>query len=143
MKPSQVVLKLRRIAAAIENSKKPDKLLVAKDLKKLMAAINPPDLPSWDEVENSLSNAFDNLDWEAVAQQEKGSLLLTSEPAYTIYKTHSVAIQAHNIGGKYSVSVSEPGDFEQVYSATPDTFNADAAAKEVVEVLRNILESGE
>jgi hypothetical protein len=36
MKPSQVISKLRQIATIIENSKRPDKLLVAKDLKQVI-----------------------------------------------------------------------------------------------------------
>jgi len=39
MKPSQLASQLRRIAAAIDNSKKPDRTLVARDLKKVLAAV--------------------------------------------------------------------------------------------------------
>jgi hypothetical protein len=39
MKPSQVIYKLRRIAADIENSKKPDRNLVARDLRQILAKI--------------------------------------------------------------------------------------------------------
>jgi len=40
MKPSQVASYLRRIASAIEKSRKPDRLLVARDLRKLIAGIS-------------------------------------------------------------------------------------------------------
>ena len=40
MKPSQLASQLRRIAAAIDNSKNPDRTLVAKDLKKVLAAVS-------------------------------------------------------------------------------------------------------
>ncbi len=42
MTPSQAADRLRRIAVAIEASKNPDKELVVKDLKKVLAAISPP-----------------------------------------------------------------------------------------------------
>ena len=41
MKPSQLASQLRRIAAAIDNSKKPDRTLVARDLKKVLAGLTP------------------------------------------------------------------------------------------------------
>jgi hypothetical protein len=40
MKPSQTAQALRRIAANIQNSKNPDRNLVARDLKKILAAIS-------------------------------------------------------------------------------------------------------
>ena len=39
MKPSQVVIALRRIAAGIQASKKPDRRLVVRDLKKIIAKV--------------------------------------------------------------------------------------------------------
>lgn len=42
MKPSQVASTLRRIATAIEKSRKPDKNLVAKDLKRLISVFTGP-----------------------------------------------------------------------------------------------------
>jgi hypothetical protein len=39
MKPSQTAQSLRRIASKIQNSKNPDRILVARDLKKLLAAV--------------------------------------------------------------------------------------------------------
>jgi hypothetical protein len=39
MKPSQLVATLRRIASNIERSKNPDRTLVARDLKKVVAAL--------------------------------------------------------------------------------------------------------
>jgi hypothetical protein len=45
MKPSQVVDTLRRIATAIENSKRPDPTLVAADLKKVIANLTEPTNP--------------------------------------------------------------------------------------------------
>jgi hypothetical protein len=39
MKPSELANSLRRIAAAIDASKKPDRRLVARDLKKILSAI--------------------------------------------------------------------------------------------------------
>ena len=41
MKPSQLASQLLRIASKIENSKSPDRSLVARDLKKVLAGINP------------------------------------------------------------------------------------------------------
>ena len=43
MKPSQLAAKLRQIATTIDNSKQPDRTLVARDLKKVLAAVNAPD----------------------------------------------------------------------------------------------------
>jgi hypothetical protein len=40
MKPSQLASQLRRIASAIDNSKQPDRTLVARDLKKVLAGIS-------------------------------------------------------------------------------------------------------
>ena len=40
MKPSQLASQLRRIASAIDNSKSPDRTLVARDLKKILAAVS-------------------------------------------------------------------------------------------------------
>ena len=40
MKPSQLASQLRRIASAIDNSKSPDRTLVARDLKKVLQSIN-------------------------------------------------------------------------------------------------------
>jgi hypothetical protein len=42
MKPSQLASQLRRIASAIDNSKKPDRTLVAKELKSVLAAVAKP-----------------------------------------------------------------------------------------------------
>jgi len=39
MKPSELANSLRRIAAAIDNSKSPDRTIVARDLKKVLAAV--------------------------------------------------------------------------------------------------------
>jgi len=39
MKPSQVAIALRRIAAGIQASKKPDRRLVVRDLKKIIAKV--------------------------------------------------------------------------------------------------------
>jgi len=39
MKPSQLASQLRRIASAIDNSKNPDRTLVARDLKKILSAV--------------------------------------------------------------------------------------------------------
>jgi hypothetical protein len=41
MKPSQVASKLRQIAAAIDNSRNPRADLVARDLKRIVAAVEP------------------------------------------------------------------------------------------------------
>jgi hypothetical protein len=46
MKPSQLASQLRRIASKIENSKSPDRSLVARDLKKVLAGINPASVTS-------------------------------------------------------------------------------------------------
>jgi len=40
MKPSQLASQLRRIAAAIDKSRNPDRNLVARDLKKVIAAVD-------------------------------------------------------------------------------------------------------
>jgi hypothetical protein len=40
MKPSQLASQLRRIASAIDNSKQPDRTLVARDLKKVLASVS-------------------------------------------------------------------------------------------------------
>lgn len=42
MKPSQLVTRLRQIAAEVEASKKPSKQLVAKDIKQLIATLSGP-----------------------------------------------------------------------------------------------------
>ena len=39
MKPSQLAGQLRRIASAIDSSRNPDRSLVARDLKKVIAAV--------------------------------------------------------------------------------------------------------
>jgi hypothetical protein len=41
VKPSELANSLRRIATAIDASKKPDRRLVARDLKKIIASVNP------------------------------------------------------------------------------------------------------
>jgi len=41
MKPSQLANKLRHIASKIDSSKNPDRTLVARDLKKVLAAVSP------------------------------------------------------------------------------------------------------
>jgi hypothetical protein len=51
MKPFQTVGKLRQIAAAIENSKRPDRNLVAEDLKKIIANLTEPDTTDKPETE--------------------------------------------------------------------------------------------
>jgi hypothetical protein len=43
MKPSEVAFKLRQIAAAIDNSRNPRRDLVARDLKRIIAAVGPFD----------------------------------------------------------------------------------------------------
>ena len=45
MKPSQLAIQLRRIASKIEASKNPDRTLVARDLKKVIANIDLDMLP--------------------------------------------------------------------------------------------------
>jgi len=52
MKPSQTAGKLRQIATAIENSKRPDRNLVAEDLKKIIASLTEPDTADKPEAEN-------------------------------------------------------------------------------------------
>jgi hypothetical protein len=42
MKPSQLASQLRRIAAAIDNSKNPDRNLISRDLKKVLYTISSP-----------------------------------------------------------------------------------------------------
>jgi len=49
MKPAQVSEYLRKIAAAINNSREPRRDLVIADLKQIVAAINPNDVPPWAE----------------------------------------------------------------------------------------------
>jgi len=44
MKPAEVSAKLHRIADAIDNSKKPQRLLVASDLKMVVAAMSADDI---------------------------------------------------------------------------------------------------
>lgn len=51
MKPSELANSLRRIASAIDNSKSPDRTLVARDLKRILAGISsdPPSEPGMSE----------------------------------------------------------------------------------------------
>ncbi len=46
MKPSEAAETLRKIAAAIDNSKSPDKARVASDLKKVLAAVEAAPAPA-------------------------------------------------------------------------------------------------
>lgn len=43
MKPSELATALRRIATRIDNSKRPDRGLVARDLKRVLAAVAAPE----------------------------------------------------------------------------------------------------
>jgi hypothetical protein len=47
MKPSVVANSLRRIASALSNSKNPSRKLVARDLKKILAAISSKEMEVW------------------------------------------------------------------------------------------------
>jgi hypothetical protein len=144
MKPSVVAANLRRIASALSNSKNPSKALVARDLKKILAAIGdapiPQELaaafPDWNAIENSIFNAMNGLDWttEMVLLSDWGV-----EPAETLYNTYGIAIQAFNIKGKQGVAVSEPGDWNVVYETSGGQFDAHAAAKAVVAAIKNLL----
>ncbi len=45
MKPSETAETLRKIAAAIDNSKNPDRRMVAADLKRVLAAVEEEPAP--------------------------------------------------------------------------------------------------
>jgi hypothetical protein len=51
MKPSQVSQELRRIAAALDNSKKPRSDLVAKDIRKILGSLEPKTGPYGVKIE--------------------------------------------------------------------------------------------
>jgi hypothetical protein len=55
MKPSQTAQALQHIASKIENSRNPNKSLVAKDLQQLITRI------AWEDPDDSLSEAYDLL----------------------------------------------------------------------------------
>jgi len=61
MKPSQLASQLRRIASAIDNSQNPDRTLVARDLKKVLAGISrvassTARAITWDEIGDEWSD---------------------------------------------------------------------------------------
>lgn len=79
MKPSELVLHLRRIAAAIDNSQQPHKHLVALDLKKLLARIagqcwrchkNTPDK----QLDGNRGQVCNLCNWKLNKLEEDGKL---------------------------------------------------------------------
>ena len=66
MKPSQVAVVLRRIASKIQASKNPDKNLVAKDLKKIISALQMESNIDWSAIENELNNELNNWNGKAM-----------------------------------------------------------------------------
>ena len=62
MKPSEVSNTLRHIASTIDNSQKPSKELVAKDLKKIIAVVNEEQDSDIDYSKSSTEEYLKNLD---------------------------------------------------------------------------------
>lgn len=74
MKPLQIVHKLYQIATAIENSKRPDRNLVARDLQLLIAALNQTDEKLCIDINNAVRNFVNTkvntkIDWDWDARE--------------------------------------------------------------------------
>jgi hypothetical protein len=75
MKPYQVALKLRQIAATIDNSKNPRRELVASDLYQLISVLRVGATfkrETYDEVKNGiedLAKKADDMGWESTAKK--------------------------------------------------------------------------
>jgi len=134
MKPSQTAQTLRKIAAAIDASKSPDRRLVARDLKKVLAAVGGlggefPDgggeFPdgeqvNWSEIENTLFNALDNWTFtpgDTVVFDQVGGLdRLNEELGLNFFMTITKA-------GDMKLSVSFEGDSDDAWRGSLPLFN--------------------
>ena len=127
MKPSQTAQTLRKIAAAIDASKSPDRRLVARDLKKVLAAVGGlggefPDgeQVNWSEIENTLFNALDNRTFtpgDTVVFDQVGGLdRLNEELGLNFFMTITKA-------GDMKLSVSFEGDSDDAWRGSLPLFN--------------------
>jgi hypothetical protein len=82
MKPSQVAGALRHIASKIQNSKNPDRKLVAQDLQRILVAIDTGRDPQW--CKQHLKEIYDNCNEDL---KGSGEPPLTNEEKTTI-KNH-------------------------------------------------------
>ena len=77
------------------------------------------------ELQNTLANAFDNLNTEEPTQ-------LTCDPLDSIYKEKGVSVVAFRQNGKFLVSIGFEGSAESVYIGHDPDAAALATVKEIV-----------
>ena len=85
-----------------------------------------------DELQNTLANAFDNLNAGELSQ-------ITCDPLDSLYMEKGVSVVALHQNGKLLVSVGFEGSAESVYNGNDPDAAALATVKEIVLCLESIL----
>jgi hypothetical protein len=116
VKPSELSKTLRRIAHAIDKSRNPDRTLVARDLKKVIAAINTPlaDITSASMSPDGLwtvSLSWDATDSDGVSHHMSGTTQFRMIAEYNSKDaTEKFSIDGKSIGNQVPYMVIDFGD---------------------------------
>lgn len=129
MKPSQLARSLRHIAAKIENSKKPRRDLVAKDLKRVIAAVEPQGGMQLIGNINGATGTFNGIQYKIQSvdggmeknQDAHVELYSGSERFDVSYSTDSRAIEVHVYtgGGEAEVDFNNLPESIQAVATSP------------------------
>jgi len=132
MKPSQLASQLRRIAAAIDNSRNPDRTLVARDLKKVLVAIRVSSSGPWQvayatrsDFNSKLNGPFievEYIDWLSYLQQSDDNAVViktTANPIVAITNAGAGSFSAVEIGPGFDFDNLRPQDFDGPYDFSP------------------------
>jgi len=150
MKPSQLASQLRRIAAAIDNSKQPDRVLVARDLKKVLAVLQPnhglsiEDPKYWEEVADQLEYTLESAEFMG-----EGVELVTGQELEKESQDHgyyfSLVVSKSNGEEHFGVQVSFDGDADFAWTGPKDVFEFTnpvflaKVAKEATDMARSMM----
>lgn len=127
MKPSQLANQLRLMASKIDRSKKPDRRLVANDLKRIVGTLNETVNIDHNAVKSAIEKAFSEI------QNGKDVVGVGSgEPFDTLSSQYEYFITMNSDDGMITILSTVHHDTDVVYNSSLGDFDIEEATKDVI-----------